>query len=308
MRKTLAFLVAAIALAGPAAAATPQELFRIAFGPDRAELGAQVQGANFSFPRDFSMDTAGRFYIYDTIKHRIARYSHLGIFQMSLAYPVTARQVFAHADAHDNLWLLVADPGRGIFYGVYDAHGKILRQAVFAQFNQFRFHLDDDYVLHLILSSAQSPAVTQTFLFDEDRLLLKREMIARPPEDHHRVVQQDRRFYIDAVPGTSRGGQAVNRITDESHRTVAEIEGKVVYITAAGDVYTRTSECRLNRYDVAGHLRDRLNLTGLPSSCAALRFDPAGAIYQLDGIPEPDGQYTPRMAGMRVIVWQPAGQ
>src|SRR5687768_15893730 len=59
----------------------PRELFRIPFGTQREALGTAVEDGQFRFPRDFSMDPSGRFYIYDQKKHRIARYSAAGNFE-----------------------------------------------------------------------------------------------------------------------------------------------------------------------------------------------------------------------------------
>src|SRR5437588_12552147 len=69
-----------------------RELFRIPFGISRGALGARAESGNFSFPRDFTIDGAGRFYIYDALKHRIARSSPSGTYEVGFAYPATAGQ------------------------------------------------------------------------------------------------------------------------------------------------------------------------------------------------------------------------
>ena len=105
--------------AGPAAASSvtfkSRELFRIPFGTDHQDIGSKIEGGNFIFPRDFTMDAAGHFYVYDTNNHRIARFSQEGKYEIGYAYPATAGQVFAHADSRANLWLLLSDPGRGMW-------------------------------------------------------------------------------------------------------------------------------------------------------------------------------------------------
>ena len=107
--------------AAPAASVTfePQELFRVPFGTGRDALGARVEGGQFHFPRDFTMDGAGHFYIYDSGNHRVARFSPQGKFEMDFRYIQTAGQVFAHADSRQNLWLLISDPAQGMYFGVY---------------------------------------------------------------------------------------------------------------------------------------------------------------------------------------------
>jgi hypothetical protein len=283
---------------------TPRELFRIPFGDQRAALGARVEGSNFVFPRDFTMDGLGRFYIFDTKKHRIARFSPAGAYEIGFTYPDTAQQVFAHADSKQNLWLLISDPMRGIYYGVYDPHGQRLREGIFAQFNQFRLHLDDDRILHIILSSRKSTR-TQTFIFHEASLLMKKENIGPPPENHHQVQKGNRQFFIDSLPGAANAkAPAINRITDASHRNVAEIKGDVVYITDEGDIYTRQGNCDINVYDLNGRLKGGVTLVGLSSACTSARFDADGNIYELDGIPDASNHYTPDIPGMRLIVWE----
>src|SRR5579872_4844288 len=156
-----ALLLAALVFPGPSgvhaadAAFTARELFRIPFGNNRDALGARIDGGNFIFPRDFTLDGAGHFYIYDSNHHRIARFSSEGKYEMGFGYPATARQIFAHADSRQNLWLLVSDPAQGLYYGVYDPAGKRLRAGIFSQFNHFQLHPDDDYTLHVILSSEE---------------------------------------------------------------------------------------------------------------------------------------------------------
>jgi len=283
---------------------TPRELFRVPFGAQRGALGARVADGNFSFPRDFTLDDAGHFYIYDIHKHRIARYSSQGQFEIGFNYPDTASQTFAHTDSRQNLWLLISDPGRGIYYGVYNPRGKRLREGIFSQYSRFRLHLDDDHLLHIILSARHRPG-TPSFIFDEVSLLMKKENIGPPPEDHHQILKGNRRFYIDAVPGASRdASRRVNRVTNEAHRGVAEIPGAVLYITDAGEVYTRRGDCEVDVYEADGAFKGKVALTGLASVCSAIRFDSDGNIYELDGIPDAANHYTPDMPGMRVLVWE----
>jgi len=301
----------ALIFAGPTAvyateaAFTPRELFRIPFGKGRDTLGAHIDGGNFLFPRDFTMDGAGHFYIYDSNNHRIARFSSGGKYEMGFGYPSTARQIFAHADSRQNLWLLVSDPARGMYYGVYAPNGKRLRPGIFSQFNHFRLHPDDDYTLHVILSSEANPAFTQTFLFDEQSLLMKKENIARPPENHHQVRASEHVYFIDQVPnGSKEDAGQVNRITDDRHHGVADIRGAVIYVTAQGEVYTRMGEREIEVYGVDGSLKGKVLLEGLSSACASIRFDAAGNLYELDGIPDAAGQYDARMPGMRMMEWE----
>ena len=42
----------------------------------------------------------------------------------------------------------------------------------------------------------------------------------------------------------------------------------------------------------------------MTSNGFAVRFDSAGNIYDLDGIPDQARQYTPAMPGMRLLVWE----
>ena len=223
---------------------------------------------------------------------------------MGIGYPETAQQVFAHADSRQNLWLLIADPARGLYYGVYDTAGKKLREGIFSQFNTFHLHVDDDYTLHVIVSSDKNPGRVQTYLLDQESLLMKKESIARPPEDHHQVKKSDRVYFIDPIPGAVKDSHPVMQVTDARHRPVASIQGTVVYVTDDGDVYTRLGDREINVYDVDGSLKGKVTLEGLSAACAAVRFDSAGNIYELDGIPDQARQYTPAMPGMRLLVWE----
>jgi len=303
------FLLVLLLAAAPAHAASahfaPRELFRVPFGKDGRTLGTRIEKGQFLIPRDFTMDSAGHFYIYDSNNHRIVRYSSEGVYQMNIEYPETAKQVFAHADALENLWILISDPRRGLYYGVYDTHGKALREGLFSQFNQYRLHVDDDAVLHIIVSSDKNPDKVQTYLFDQDSLLMKKENIARPPEEHHRVRHSGREFYIDPVPSAAQDDASrIQQITDAERRPVASIPGQVVYVTGEGDVYTRVGERDIRVYDVDGSLKGKVTLTGLAAACAAIRFDSAGNIFELDGIPDKANQYTSTMPGMRLIFWE----
>ena len=280
-----------------------KELFRVPFGDAREALGSKAENGQFTYPKNFTLDGAGRVYIYDLNKHRVARFSADGKYEIGFAYPATARQVFAHADSKDNVWLLVSDPGRGLFYGVYDSRGKSLREGLFSQFNQFRLHLDDASGLHIILSSDKHPSPPQTYIFEETSLRMKKENIAPPPESHHALRKDDRTYFIDSLPGTPQGAVTVNRITDPEHHGIAEIQGAVVYMTNEGDIYTRVGDCEIRVYDVHGLQKDAVMLTGLRSACESIRFDPEGNIYQLDGIPDASHQYTPQMTGMRLLKW-----
>jgi hypothetical protein len=284
---------------------TPRELFRIPFGPAREDLGTALENGNFQYPRDFTLDGAGRCYIFDTKKHRIARFSAQGKYEIGFAYPATARQVFAHADSRENLWLLLSDPTRGLYYGVYDPAGKRLRDGLFSQYDYFRIYMDDDSVMHVILSSTKNRAPAHTFIFHEPSLLMKKVALAPPPETHHQLRKNDRTFYIDAVPGGSgRGSPSVQRITDTSRRPVAQIRGDVIYITNEGEIYTRSGDCQINVYEPGGTLEGTVTLPGLPSACQSIRFDAEGNIYQLDGIPDMAQRYTPEMTGMRLLRWE----
>ncbi len=283
---------------------TPQELFRIPFGQKAGTLSARIEGGNFLIPRDFTLDGTGHFYIYDSNAHRIARFSTQGVYEMGIRYPSTARQVFAHADDKGNLWLLISDPERGLYYGVYDTRGQRLREGIFSQFNTFRLHVDDDYTLHVMVSSDKNPASIQTYLFDQESLLMKKEKIAPPPEEHHRVRRTGRVYYIDPVPGAKDDSHRVMKITDSGHHSVARIRGTVVYVTEEGDVYARLGDREIDVYDMGGLLKGKVFLEGLPAACASVRFDSAGNIYELDGVPDENGRYTPAMKGMRLIFWK----
>ena len=257
----------------------------------------RLDGGNLIIPRGFTMDAAGRFYIYDVNHHRVARYSSQGRYEMELRYPETAGQMFAHADSRENLWLLVSDPAQGLFYGVYDARGRNLRSGTFSQFNHFQLHPDDDNVLHVLLSSERNPGAVQSWFLDEKSLLMKKENVARPPETHHQIRRHDHVYFIDEVPGGA-GSHAspVNRVTDESHRGLADIQGTVVYVTGRGEVYARVSDREIRVYEPDGSFKGKVLLKGLPSACLAVRFDGDGNIYELDGIPDKNDQYTRRDA------------
>jgi hypothetical protein len=284
---------------------TPHDVFHIPFGEARETLGTAVADGNFQYPRDFTLDGAGRVYIFDTQKHRVARFSADGTYEIGFAYPATARQVFAHADSHENLWLLISDPIHGLYYGVYDPAGKRLRDGIFSQYDHFRIYLDNDSVMHMILSSTQNRTPARTYIFHEPSLRMKKVDIALPPEDHHQLQKNDRTYFIDAVPGASgHGTPSVQRITDTSHRPVAQIKGDVIYITSAGEIYTRIGDCQINVYEPGGSLKGTVTLPGLPSACEAIRFDAAGTIYELDGIPDASQHYTPQMTGMRLLRWE----
>ena len=302
----------------------PRELFRIPFGKEPGSLGARLEGGNFIIPRTFSIDNAGHFYIDDTNKRRIARYSPAGAYQMEFRYLATARQVFAQPDSRENLWLLISDPAQGMYYGVFDPQGRSLRSGIFSRFNQFILHLDDDGTLRVILTSEKDPATHQTYVLDEKALLMKKLSIARPPENHHEIRHSERTYYMDPLPGASQGdGRPVTRITDPAHRAIADIPGDVIYITGRGEIYTRTGPREIRIYDLAGFLKGKITLKGLRSACSALRFDSNGSLYELDGIPDqsdddlrragvtPGGSidfedlhYTPAMTGMRLIQWE----
>jgi hypothetical protein len=145
----------------------------------------------------------------------------------------------------------------------------------------------------------------QTYLFNEKDLLLKKENVARPPETHHRVRRDNHVYFIDQMPGGgNKDVPPVNRVTDESHRGIADIQGAVVYVTGLGEVYTRTSDRQIHVYEPDGSLKGKVVLTGLATACASVRFDAEGNIYELDGIPDPAGQYTAEMPGMRLLRWE----
>src|SRR5262249_40861512 len=151
------------------------------------------------------------------------------------------------------------------------------------------------------LSSKNSHTPAQTYFLDENSFLLKKENVAPPPEDHHRLVKSDRVFFIDAVPnGAQDDARRVNRVTDESHHSVADIQGSVIYVTGRGEIYTRVGEREVRVYNVNGSQLGKIELEGLSSACASIRFDSDGSIYELDGIPDQEGHYTAAMPGMRL--------
>jgi len=283
-----------------------------------------VEGGSFLIPRTFTMDGTGHFYIDDGGKHRIARFSFAGTYEMEFRYLPTAGQIFAHADSRENLWLLISDPAEGMYYGVYGPQGKRMNGGIFSKFNHFNLHLDDQGTLHVLLTSQGNPSALQTYFLDEKSLLMKREMIARPPEDHHELRRSNHRYFTDQVPGSGQGDhRPVTRITDESHRGIASIQGSVIYVTGRGDIYTRVGPREIRVYDLDGSLKGKVTLTGLTSACSAIRFDADGSLYELDGIPDktdaqirqeglsagPNGDfedlhYTPVMPGMRLIQWE----
>ncbi len=303
----------------------PHELFRVPFGESRETLGSRIAQAQFLIPRDFTLDGADHFYIYDVNNHRIARYSSAGKFEMDFRYLATAGQVFAHADSSQNLWLLLSDPARGVYYGVYSPTGRRLREGIFGQFHQFRLHPDDDFTLHIILSAGPAGNVSdQIYMFDEQSLRMKKENVAPPPVTHHQVKRHEHVYFIDAMPGTQTvDTQTINRISDPSHQEVAAIRGSVLYVTGEGEIYTRVGARQINVYEADGTLKGNVTLTGMRGACASIRFDSAGNIYELDGIPDKtdeqlraqtpaidskadfeDLHYTPEMLGMRMIVWE----
>jgi len=303
---------------------TPRELFRIPFGDARGDVGSRVENGHLLIPRNFTIDDNGHFYIYDASHHRIARYSPDGTYEMEFHYLDTAQSVFAHVDAHENLWLLISDPSKGIFCGVYSPQGQRLKAAIFTQYNHFRLHVDDGGALHVVLSSDKNSSATQTYLLDEKTLLMKKENVGPPPENHHELRDNGRLLYVDpALDATAFTSHPMTRITDSDHRRVADIEGDVIYVTAKGEIYTKVGARQLRVYDARGALKGTVTLTGLSSSCSSLRFDADGDIYQLDGIPDiaeddprlraaradpavdrEDLHYSGKMPGMRVIEWQ----
>jgi len=284
---------------------TPRELFRVPFGKSRDALGARIDGGNVLIPRDFTLDETGHVYIYDSNNHRIARFSRDGKYEIGFTYPATAQQIFAHADSHENLWLLISDPERGTYYGVYDPRGQLLKSGTFLRFTHFRLHPDDDFTLHIILSSEKDRTAMQTYILDEEKLLMRRENTAPPPENHHQIRSGEHVYFIDQVPDASKeDAHHVNRVTDEAHRGIANIRGTVIYMTPEGNVYTREGDREIDVYDVDGSLKGKVILQGLPAACAAIRFDAAGNIYELDGIPDAAGQYTAQMPGMRVLQYE----
>jgi len=306
MKRWIFALVGCCALPLGAATLTfqPRELFRVPFGKNRDTLAARVDGGNLIIPRGFTMDQVGHFFLYDLNNHRIARFSDHGRFEMEFKYVPTARQVFAHPDGQQNLWMLVSDPERGAFYGVYSPTGKRLREGLFTKYNHFDFHVDDDGRLRVTLSAASAAVPSQAFVLDETTLLMKKLNAARPPESHHEIRKNDRVYSVDPVPGGMSGSVPVARIRDDAHHGVADIVGTVIYTTAGGDIYTRVGPRELRVYAVDGALKGRVQLVGLPASCASIRFDAEGNIYELDGIPDADGQYGESMPGMRLLQWQ----
>ena len=157
----------------------------------------------------------------------------------------------------------------------------------------------------MILSAKDNPASEQTYILDEDGLIMKREKIARPPETHHQIRLHDHTYFVDQVPDAEKeDSQHVNYITDESHHGVADIKGSVIYMTGRGEIYTRVGECEVYVYDVDGSLQAKVQLKGMVSACSSIRFDSDGSIYELDGIPDEAGDYTSEMTGMRVVEWE----
>jgi hypothetical protein len=77
-----------------------------------------------------------------------------------------------------------------------------------------------------------------------------------------------------------------------------------VYVTGRGEVYTRISDREIRVYEPDGSFKGKVLLRGLPSACQAVRFDADGDIYELDGIPDKNGQHTAEMPGMRLMVWE----
>ena len=51
-------------------------------------------------------------------------------------------------------------------------------------------------------------------------------------------------------------------------------------------------EREIHVYSVEGSLKGKVILEGLTAACASVRFDSAGNIYELDGIPDQDHQYS----------------
>ncbi len=282
-----------------------RELFQIPFGTDKESLGAKVQDGNFLLPRDFSVDANGRFYINDSNKHRVIRVSPRGEYRMGISYPASAEQVFAQPDGLGNLWLLISDPVRGFYYGVYDGDGKKLREGVFAQYNKFRLHVDDARVLNVMLSNKKKPQDVHTYFLDPESFLLKKIAVAPPPEEHHTVVKLERSYYIDPVPThATNDSERRMKITDKTRQSVEEIRGRVVYVTEQSEIYTRVGDCQFEIYDVTGSKKGQVTLKSLPAVCAGVRFDPQGNIYLLDGTPDASGKYSADMPGMRLMVWE----
>lgn len=299
----------------------PRELFRIPFGAAKEELGSKIENDHLHIPSDFTIDGVGRFYINDIVKHRVVRYSAFGKYELAYTYPATAKQVFAHADEKGNLWLLISDPKRGVYYGVHDAQGKQLRSAIFSQFNRFRLHVGDDAYARVILSSDKNTE-EHLYRFEPDTLLMKRDPAGIPSQTHHRLQAEGGTYFIDQNPQSAKQSEPVQTVTDESRRPVGKIEGRMVYATDAGEVYTRIGRREIRIYSVKGKLKGRVILRGLSSSVATVRFDTLGSLYQLDGIPDrtdadlrvgdakddprtdrEDLYYTSNIPGMRLVAW-----
>lgn len=325
-----AFFLFSIALAPVCAEQVtfvPETLFELPFGTTREALGSKNTGHELIIPSEFTMDSDGRFYINDAAKHRIARFSSKGVYQMGVQYPETAQQVFAHADEIGNLWLLIADPTRGIYYGVHDPAGKALKTAIFPQFTRFRLTIGDDSQARVILTSEKDPQGGHLYRFDADNHQLVRDPSGLPPTTHHKILDGDRTYYIDEDPRADRSKERVQSITDINGRKVGRMQGSVIYVTEARDIYTRTDTRAIRVYDSNGSLRGQVRLSGLSSSCATLRFDSHGNLYQLDGIPDrtpgdlqagaakgdprtdpEDLRYSSAMPGMRIVRWLKVNQ
>jgi len=136
--------------------------------------------------------------------------------------------------------------------------------------------------------------VTSSFLFDEERLLLKKEAVGPPPLTHHEIRKNDHLYFADQLPGSKTGESVTTQITDASHKRLSSIRGAVIYTTEQGDLYTRVGACLIHVYEADGTFKGSVHLTGLPSSCASIRFDADGNLYQLDGDTE----------GMHLLQWQ----
>ena len=89
-----------------------------------------------------------------------------------------------------------------------------------------------------------------------------------------------------------------------ARRRIAELRGAVLYITGRGEIYTRIGQREIRVYSPEGALQGRVTLKGLDAACEAIRFDTYGNLYMLDGIPDPDGQYSGAMPGMRLVRWE----
>lgn len=301
---TLAIFCARVA---PAASVeyVSRELFRIPFGNSKQELGVKVEAGNLLIPRDFSLDARGHFYVNDAHKHRIVRVSSKGAYEMGIAYPPTAEQVFAQPDGLGRLWLMISDPSRGFYYGVYDESGKRLREGVFTQFNRFRLYVDDAHILHVILSHAKKPNELIYYYLDQESLLLKKVRVAQPPQDHHQVQHLERSYYIDPVPtGEVHDSQRQMKITNEKREAVGTVRGRVIYVTDQGEIITRVDDCELDVYSIEGKRLGNLRIGALPAACAGARFDGQGNVYVLDGVPNGTGTYAADMPGLRLLIWQ----